>query len=213
MKFIGYSLLLVLVSCQSEMLTSGEIAKRCQEHHDPEGDWYNKKFDLVLESKSVFSDNNTEIIELSIDNRTNSFEYNNLCRGVHLEYGPDTCIARNDSSICDDYRWTYNFYPYIWGMASKFFDPGVKVKEAFEEDVVNEVPVYVIHIDYEKENYDFYINRDSYYLEGFRFVKNDGSGGEVVYNEGSKNVNGILMPVKRTWYDLDMKLLGTDVLK
>ncbi len=215
MKNLFYllGLILFLFGCASQALTSKEIAQKCQAHHDQEGNWYNKVVELELESKSVFSDNNTEIIKLRIDNRTNSFEYNNLFRGVHLAFQADSCIAYNDSSKCEIYRWTANFYPYIWGMPAKFFDPGVQLAESFEEEIVNEVPVYVIHIDYEKENYDFYINRNSFYLEGFKFVKKDGSGGEIVFNEGSKAVNGMIMPTKRTLYDLDMKLLGTDFLK
>lgn len=202
----------LILSCASEPLTSEEIARKCQEYHDTDGQWYNKIVELELESKSVFSDNNTEDIKLRIDNKSNTFEYNNLFRGVHLEYGPDYCKAYNDSSECEAYEWTYKFYPYIWGMPAKFFDPGVKVKEGFEDEVINEVPVYVIHIDYENENYDFYVNRNSFYLEGFRFVKTDGSGGEIIFNEGSRNINGMIMPTRRTWYDLEMNLLGTDIL-
>ena len=206
-------LIIILSSCASEPLSSKEIAQKCEEHHDVDGRWYDKEFELELESKSVFSDNNTEIIKLRMDNRSNTVEYHNLFRDVHLEYSSANCTAFNDNSSCEDYEWASRFYPYIWGMHAKFFDPGVELREAFEEEVINEVPVYVIHIDYEKENYDFYINKDTYYLEGFKFVKNDGSGGEIVYNEGSKEVNGTIMPTKRIWYDLDMKLLGTDILK
>ena len=215
MKYLVYILgwLWVLSSCSPEPITSRQIAEKCQAYHITEGQWYDKDFTLQLESKSVFSDNNTEIIKLRMDNPANTFEYNNTFRGVHLEYQPGNCIAHNDSSSCEDYEWAYRFYPYIWGMPAKFFDPGVQVKEGFKEVIINEVPVYVIHIEYEKENWDYYINKDSYYLEGFKFVKKDGSGGEIVYNEGTKLVNGIIMSTKRTWYDLDMKLLGTDILK
>ena len=203
----------LLTSCGSPSLTSKEIAKKCEAYHDTDGRWYDKVVELELESKSVFSNNNKEIIKLRIDNIANVFEYNNLFRRVHLEYRPETCIAQNDSSNCEDYDWAYRFYPYIWGMPAKFFDPGIQLKEAFEEEVINEIPVYVIHIEYENENWDYYINQNSFYLEGFKFVKKDGSGGEIVFNEGSKNVNGTIMPITRTWYDLEMKLLGTDILK
>lgn len=215
MKYLGYLSVFVflVISCTSKPLTSKEIALKCQEHHDTEGRWYDKAVSLELESKSIFSDNNAERIHLKIDNKANTFEYHNLFREVHLEFRRDTCIAHNDHSSCEDYEWASRFYPYIWGMHAKFFDPGVRVKETYEEALINEVPVYVIHIDYEKENWDFYIDKSSFYLAGFKFVKKDDSGGEIVYNEGSKNVNGTIMPIKRTWYDLDMKLLGTDILK
>jgi len=98
-------------------------------------------------------------------------------------------------------------------MPAKFFDPGVKIEEAYEQTVVNDKRVYAIQIAYEKETYDFYINEETFYLEGFKFVKNKGEGGEIVYHSGSKNVNGMLMPTERVWYDLDMKYLGTDRLK
>ena len=65
----------------------------------------------------------------------------------------------------------------------------------------------------EKENWDYYINKNTFYLEGFKFVKKEDGGGEIVYNEGTRNVNGIIMPTKRIWYDLEMKLLGTDILR
>ncbi|MEM9326469.1 MAG: DUF6503 family protein [Bacteroidota bacterium] len=204
---------LCLCSCTPENLTSVLIAKRCQEYHEREGHWYDKEVLLELVSQSVFSDNNTEIIQLRMDNKSDEFEYHNLFRGVHLEYRAGACTAHNDSSSCENYEWASKFYPYIWGIPSKFFDPGVQVQDAFEEEFINEKPVYVIHIAYENEDWDFYINRESYYLEGFKFVKKDDRGGEIVFNEGAKTVNGIVMPTKRIWYDLDMKLLGTDVLK
>ncbi len=207
-------ILCLIASCSpdSTEITSKQIARRCQMYHDSKDSWYGQNLEIELTSQSVFSDNNEEVIQLKMNNASKTFEYNNLYRGVHLEYGPNGCIDHNEGSNCDSYQWTYNFYPYIWGMSSKFFDPGVMLQEEFEEETINEIPVYVIHINYEAENYDFYINRESYYLEGFKFVKNDGSGGEIVFNEGSRNVNGMILPTKKIWYDLDMNLLGTDIL-
>ncbi len=204
----------LIVSCSPNPtdLTSEQIAQNCQNYHDSKDSWYGQNVEIEITSQSVFSDNNEEIIQLKMDNASNVFVYNNLFRKVHLEYSPDGCVDHSEGSNCDSYQWTYNFYPFIWGMASKFFDPGVKIQEEFEEETIKEKPVYVIHINYEAENYEFYINRENFYLEGFKFVKNDGSGGEIVFNEGSREVNGLIMPTKKIWYDLEMNLLGTDIL-
>lgn len=201
-----------IYSCAPKELTSQEIAQECQDFHDQNNSWYSQNLELEITSQSVFSDNNEEIIQLKIDNASNTFVYHNLFRKVHLEYSPNGCIKHSEEGNCDSYAWTYQFYPYIWGMASKFFDPGILIQKEYEEETINGKSVYVIHIDYEKEKYDFYINRENFYLGGFKFVKNDGSGGEIVFNEGSRDLNGLILPTKKIWYDLDMNLLGTDIL-
>lgn len=73
--------------------------------------------------------------------------------------------------------------------------------------------MYVITINYEKETWDYYINKSTFYLEGFKFVfNNNPEKGELVLNEGEVNINGLIVPKKRTWYDLNKKLLGTDIV-
>ena len=99
-------------------------------------------------------------------------------------------------------------------MPCKFFDKSVKLDSSFGGDIINNgIEVFVLHINHEKESWDYYINKTNYKLEGFKFVFNDDpEKGEIVFNEGEKNINGLIVPTKRIWYDLDMNLLGTDIL-
>lgn len=155
-----------------------------------------------------------ELIDLGINNKSQSFSYYNHLKDIGFEYTEKECTPLNKKSKCDAFTWAKDFYPYVFGMPCKFFDEGTVLDKSFAGDIINDgVEVFVIHIRYEKETWDYYINKSNFNLEGFKFVSNnDPTEGEIVFNEGQTNVNGLIVPTKRIWYDLNDKLLATDIL-
>lgn len=203
----------LLQSCSKPDLTSIEVAKKCQKYHNPYNNWNNTTYTIIMESQSVFSDNKKELITCVIDNTNSIFNYKNEHRNVHLKYSKNECIPLTKTSSCEEYSWTQHFYPYVWGMPCKFFDQGTIIDKSLGGDIFHGIEVFVIHIQYEKETWDYFINKSDFNLVGFKFVFNDDpTKGEIVFNEGQANINGLIVPTKRTWFDLNNTLLGTDIL-
>jgi hypothetical protein len=66
-------------------------------------------------------------------------------------------------------------------------------------------------MNYEAENFTYYIDQHDFQLRGFQFLKNDKSGkGEIIHLDGLIKYKDIQFPKKRTWLHLDGDTIGTN---
>ena len=95
----------------------------------------------------------------------------------------------------------------------KLKDEGTMIDTLYRDTLFFNLPCHVLKVKYEAESWQYYINKESYKLEGFRFEFNNGSGkGEIIRNIGEYDWKGIRIPQKRVWYTLQDSLLGTDIV-
>lgn len=211
---ITVSSLLVLSSCQNqEPLTSEEILAQSIAYHDPGSKWSNLNTKFEIESQSVFNDNNKDTIELRFDILKDKFGYNNYRTNEVVSFEGANCYAHSMKGLCESKGWTKNFYTYIWGLPMKLKDEGTVLSSIVVDTLFFEKPCYALSVKYEAESWLYFINKESSKLEGFQFIfNNDNEKGEYVRNIGNSDMSGVDVPMKRIWYDLKGKELGTDVV-
>jgi hypothetical protein len=130
---------------------------------------------------------------------------------VNLYYSPENCKSLDSAGSCDGYEWASRFYPFIWGLPMKLNDEEVNLNKVVGDTLISNRPSYVLFNSYDTEDWEFYIDKQTFSLNGFKFVfKSDPAKGELVIHAGLSNMNGIKTPLKRTWLDLDGNHLGTD---
>ncbi|MCP4520326.1 MAG: hypothetical protein GY827_01300 [Cytophagales bacterium] len=209
MKYIIYSFLAVLLVSANQVQET--TLDKAIKYHDSQAKWATLKDSFQLISNSKWSDWKDEHLTIHIDVAQNSLTYKNEERNIACQFTGDETTALIDSCDCSSYAsWTKNFYTYIWGLPMKLKDEGTIVTEAKLVKFFGD-SCHILKVSYEKEDWEYYFKKDTYYLAGFRFeMKGEKGGGEIVRHEGVSNWNGIITPTKRSWYDLDTTLLGTD---
>lgn len=204
-------------------LNSRDIIQKSIAFHDPDSHWNQLKAEFHFSSSFSFNDSIPEALEISIDVAKNALRYHNLDRKVDFSFTPDSCWSHQNSSVvsllsengpsdCNNYKWTHNFYTYIWGLPMKLNDPGVIPSNKVLTTVINGISCYQVEIAYAAETYQFYFAKENYELIAFEFLKNDNSGkGEYIILEGIYEYNSILFPAKRTWMHLqDRSQIGVN---
>lgn len=208
--------LLLLVSCQgSKQLTSEEILEKSITFHDADNLWSGLNTILKIESQSVFNEYNRDTIQLGFDILNDEFRYENYRTNEAISFKKGVCrsIMSPRKELCESKGWTKNFYTYIWGLPMKLKDKGTKLNTVVVDTVFFETPCHALNVKYEAEDWLYFINKESFKLEGFQFVfNNDASKGEYVRNIGSTDLSGMNVPTQRIWYDLKGKELGTDIV-
>lgn len=202
-----------LVSCSSKPNSATEVLDRSIMFHDPNNNWNSFNETINLKSQSIFSDNQPENITLTFDVAQDRLCYLNDQRHVGCCF-IDTVTQEMFKNVdCSGYTWTKDFYTYIWGLPMKLKDPNTKINTTFPIVTFNNTDCYELSTSYEKEHWMYFINTKSFYLEGFKFItKSDSTKGEIVINNASEKIDNISFQKNRTWFDLKMKLIGTDSL-
>ena len=196
--------------------SSEEIISKSIEFHDPHQAWNKFRATFHFDSRFAIADYPIESLEVSINVPENYLRYHNRSRKIDLSYQGDSCFVHSMAGNCETYRWTQNFYTYIWGLPMKLQDPGVFPKKGFTRLHFNEIPCYAVQVHYEAENFEFYFDSLDFQLRGFRFIKNDGSGkGELITADGLLEFDGIRFPRKKTYCSLPDSAFGgtNEVLK
>lgn len=212
-------LLLFLIGCGEKQqfqtakpLSAKEIIGKSIEFHDPNELWGSLSSRNTLISNSIYTDSLDERVVFAFNNSSKQFLYSNKARNVELLYRPEGCISLDSMGTCEDYEWASRFYPFIWGLPMKLSDPSAQINQEVGDTNILGRNCHVIYNSYDTENWEFYIDKHSYMLNGFKFVfKSDHSTGEVVIHSGIQDMNGIKTPLKRQWYDLNMNPIGTDI--
>lgn len=210
-QILVFTAITLLITACSEALTAKKIISNSIQFHDPNLKWTSLNQTLSFDSRFSFNDSVPEEMHLTFNNGSQEFTYNNLDRAVKLHYTPDTCYKKTSNGDCNGYKWTYGFYPFIWGLPMKLEDPGVEPESSFKATTFNNLKVWEVQINYTAENYWFYFDKTNYQLRGFKFIKNDNSKkGEIIVLNNLLEVNGIKFPKHRTWLHLDSSLIGTN---
>jgi hypothetical protein len=107
---------------------------------------------------------------------------------MDITYNQDSCQTIQGNTTCAGYQWTKNFYTYTWGLPMKLKDQGTKIKPNFKLDTVQKIPLYVILVPYENENFKFYFDQKTFELKFFGFLKNTTEKKEsLLHSQGFTN--------------------------
>ncbi len=213
MKHLGLFIFLVAVlsSCNNKPETAVQIINKSIEFHDPQNEWNNFDATFYFESSFSFNDSIPEEMKITIDVPNNNFTYKNIDREVEIQYLSDSCNLISEKGNCQGYSWTKNFYTYTWGLPMKLKDPNIKPLSKWNLDTINNYPCYAVYVNYEAENFTYYIDQEDFQLRAFKFLKNDESGkGEIIHLEGLQEYNNLQFPEKRTWLQLNGDTIGTN---
>ena len=214
MTFLKLTLpgLLLFMSCLSrsaESISAETIINNSIRFHDPENNWNSFQGKFLFDSRFHFADSNQESIVVTVDVEKNYLKYHNLFRKVDLDFFSDTCILNSSNGSCDGYRWTKNFYTFIWGLPMKLKDPGISPISKYTVDTFNHKTCYNVAVHYEAENFQFYFDTTNYQMMGFSFSKNDKSSkGEIIYLDRLIQFQGIKFPKKKTYWVLPDTIFG-----
>jgi hypothetical protein len=202
---------LMLFSCNKKPETAIQIIDKSIEFHDPENEWENLFATFSFNSSFSFNDSIPEELNITIDNLYNDFTYRNADRKVEIQYTEDSCKLISDNGSCEGYAWTKNFYTYVWGLPMKLKDPNIKPIPEWNLDTINNYPCYAVYVNYEAENFTYYIDQVDFQLRAFQFLKNDNSGkGEIIHLEGLIEYKDFQFPKKRIWLHLNGDTIGTN---
>ena len=93
----------------------------------------------------------------------------------------------------------------------KLKDPNVSPLSKWNLDTINNHPCYLVYVNYEAENFTYYIDQEDFQLRAFKFLKNDNSGkGEIIHLEHFHEYNNLRFPKKRIWLHLNGDTIGTN---
>lgn len=201
------------IQCSSiKTKTAQDIVEASIKFHDPKNKWANLNAEFLFESKFSFNDSVPEELQVTIDVQKNDFQYHNLDRKVNIQYPQESCIILQGEGTCEGYRWTKNFYTYVWGLPMKLQDSEARIQEGFSSDTINNIPLNVVAVHYENENFKFYFDQKSSELKFFSFIKNNAEKhGEFIELRGLFEYNEIKFPAVKEWRESDSKkLIGTN---
>lgn len=214
-----------------ESLTTSQLLDRSIAFHDPDGQWMDCRFTMVIDM--AIPDRPMRSSKVTIDNEKGTFELAILRGGHMLQYMVD---GQDSTEVMVDFRapsatqvdsldltpdrarrWR-DYYGYLYGLPMKLKDAGVNITEGVINTTFQNQPVLALKVTYDEQvgsdTWYFYFNPNTYAMVGYRFyhdeAKNDG---EYIVLTGMSINNGVRIPKDRAWYvNADDRLLGTDYL-
>lgn len=214
-----------------ESLTTSELLDRSIAFHDPDGQWMDCKFTLVIDMD--IPDRPVRSSKVTIDNEKGSFELAML-RGGHLMHykvdGLDSAEMMIDFRLptaaqadtfdltADRARRWRDYYGYLYGLPMKLKDPGVNIADEVITTTFQGQPVLALKVTYDEQvgadTWYFYFNPNTYAMTGYRFYHDESlNDGEYIVLTGMSIKGGMRIPKDRAWYvNADDRLLGTDYL-
>ncbi|MDH5382869.1 MAG: DUF6503 family protein [Cyclobacteriaceae bacterium] len=196
--------------CSSEVLTSEKILNNSIAYHDPEGKWGALQVQLNFEESRP--DGSIRKSKVWLDQPGRFFKLN---RGEDQIHGVaiDSCFIEKGDIDCDRVVMLKNYYTYLWGLPMKLKDSGTKVSDDFNKVVWEGTEVYILSVDYEKDDWKFFFDKNNFRLIGYEFVQNNGSSEKIIL-DGEVNFGKWRIPAGRSWYKTSENdlFLGKDVL-
>ncbi len=204
--------LIILFSCNQEgqenQSPSQEVLDRSIAFHDPQGEWNTWEGQMNL--KETRPDGNVRTTTLWFNNNES---YLKIRRGDQ-EFGmkQDSCFVISGDVDCERVEFMRNYFLYLWGLPMKLQDPGTSLSGRVDTLTWNSRDVLALHVSYEKEDWSYYFDRQTYALTGYQFVKKDGTG-EWIELYDTEEAGNMLLPRERRWFVLgDSTYLGADIL-
>lgn len=203
---------ITFLAFQGYSQSAKEILAKTVNYHDPNGEW--KTLKATFEYAEKQPDGVVRKTILKLDNAANSHYLN---RGdeeayqVNGNYDVEVLLGDKEPERGKMLR---GYYVYLWGLPMKLQDKSTKLMDEVATENIKGMDCHRIQVNYEKENYFFFVTKDDFRMIAYRFIKNDGTGkGENIYLEGEVNVGNMRIPKARSWYTIPGdEFLGTDEL-
>lgn len=203
--------MIVIWQCQPENLTATAILSKSIQYHDPNGSWSSLQVELQFDE--IQPSDSAEVVRKTnvwIDNQTGFFKINRGDKEIH-GMKLDSCFIEMGDVNCDRAIRLRDYYLYLWGLPMKLKDQGTVLKNEVIDTLWQGSPAYKLQVDYEEDNWTYFFSKEDFSLIGYSFIKQNG-GGEDILLKSEIVCNGIRIPKERSWYTLEGKFLGTDVL-
>ncbi len=211
-------------------LTGPELLDKTISFHDPNNEWPQlsarflleqtrpnrpaRKSELILKNgesycKVTEEHEGSDVIVREIKNQTGAVTVN----------GSETF----SQEVSDKYRLSHdrilrtrNYYIYLYGLPMKLKDPGTFVRDEVKTVEFDGKEYLELGITYGEDvgtdEWFFYINPETYAMEGYKFFQANGNG-EFITMEGLSSFGGIRIPKLRKWHTTkDSEFLGADNL-
>ncbi len=222
--------LLLLSSCKPETNSDSPLLEKTLAYHDPEGNWQLLKARLHLRSADTAGKETA--FEIELDNATGYFAHisrqdgKEAVKGIadgkefYLLDGRREISAEDREKYDltpDALKWVHSFYGYLYGLPMKLTDDGVNTTDAADNEELEGKTYRVLQVNYDagvgSDNWFFYLNPETYAMEGYRFNHGKPESGEYILLEEEVVVNGIRIPKVRKWYwNKNSAYIGTDTL-
>jgi hypothetical protein len=228
--------LLVFISIFSlvgiaQEITPAALLSKSMEYHDPNSAWKSFRGTLLITMETP--NNSNRYSEVTIDLPANYFRINVKKDDTAYEQllNKDDCqLSLNGSDIiteedakkyrltCDRAIMMKNYYTYLYGLPMKLRDKGTILGPVILQKTFQGKKYLVLKVTYEenvgKDTWYFYFDPVTYAMEVYQFFHDESQNdGEYILLDGIEEVNGMMIPKKRSWYtNKENRLLGTDVL-
>ncbi len=229
-RFLFTIMFLVYIQPVFSQITGAELLEKTIACHDPENEWPQLSARFLLEQTRP--DRPSRKSELILKNGED------YCKITEEHDGSDIIVreirnhsgtvtvngSENFSQEISDKYWlshdrilrTRNYYIYLYGLPMKLRDPGTIVRDEVKTVLFDGKEYLELGITYGEgvgtDNWFFYINPDTYAMEGYKFYQESGNG-EFITMEGLSSLGGIKIPKVRKWHTTkDSTFLGADIL-
>jgi hypothetical protein len=235
MLWFRYLVVLLFISACSGSsesdLTSEEIIKKSVEFHDPYGNW--AKLKARFNYNSVRKNGRVFTRKIQVDNENGYLSYEVMTDSISVMKGmiKDSCFYFVDGQYpvpsqlalwagkfhltdCERTGEMRNYLLFLSGLPMKLLDEGTEWDEDFEETEFNEEVVYAVQVDYEKDAWTFYFDKQTFALKGYEFTIRESGKNEFVYMDGITEIDSIRLVKKRDWYLAPHNtFLGSEVIE
>ena len=207
-SFVLLTLLLLNVGT-AQSPSAIDILDRAISYHDPNNSWPSFHGKLFL---TEYRETENRSTQFTINNSIGKFlfERGDVSHGMLL----DSCFIISGDVDCERVNTIRNYYLYLWGLPMKLKDNGTPLQK--EVKIIEDWQgrqVYALDVNYERENWSFFFDQNTYALIAYQFYFNYKEGGELILLEDEVEYAGMKFPKSRTWYSLPKEeYLAKDIL-
>lgn len=210
-RYLIISVLIIFAAaCSTPELTSQDILAKSINFHDPDGQWNHLKVEMRFNEVNP----RDEVRKSSawFDQEKGYFKLN---RGDYEIHGMemDSCFVEKGDYDCDRAKRMRDYYTYLWGLPMKLMDEGTQLSDSIREETWEGKEVYVLSVDYEKDDWEYYIEKETFQLVGYYFLQTSGNAEKIIL-EGLTPYGKMQFPANRSWYMTsdNNRFLATDKL-
>lgn len=195
-----YLYLILLISGCNTAPSGTQILKNSIDFHDPNNQWNSLKQNIRIKSDFIYPDTALYSLLIGLDNPNKVVIYSNSTLAQQVNFTDTTCLVIMGNQSCEQSAWTKNFYHFILGLPMTLQNEEGKVHDFVADTTFHDAMTYRIAIDFEKEKWHFYFNKEDYQLVGFAFNKNFEAKAEEIRTEGLIEIDGMKLPKIRYWW-------------
>lgn len=232
MKNIFVLILLISFSCiKKNNFDANKILENSILKHDPNSNFENLKIKFRIQEprlqnptrfSSIFLNNKTG--EFSLERNRDSFISKHIVDENQISKTFLNGVISRDSTLIKKYRLDprknkgYRKYYRFFGLLPMSLKNEQYILEnSFSNVIFNKTPAYKISLVlkehfFSKHWHLFFSKKDFTFLGVEMFFPDDKSKGERILFDGEINVNNVILPRFRHWYELDGTYSGSDII-